>query len=121
MNAADLGHTLDLQDSSCSSPSIFSVIDCGGFSFVKRYEWLFEWALKMKLNSGFAYVWVFHLYWLFFIKPLPQYESHPTHASALKPQLSSAERKERWEQGQADYMGTDSFDNIKKKLDTFLK
>ncbi|CAG04268.1 unnamed protein product, partial [Tetraodon nigroviridis] len=47
--------------------------------------------------------------------------SHPTHALALEPQLSSTERKERWEQGQADYMGTDSFDNIKKKLDTFLK
>ncbi|KAK5877822.1 hypothetical protein CesoFtcFv8_025294 [Champsocephalus esox] len=35
--------------------------------------------------------------------------------------LSSEERKQRWEQGQADYLGTDSFDNIKKKLDSFLK
>lgn len=52
---------------------------------------------------------------------IPQHESHPTQASALEPQLSSEERKERWEQGQADYMGMDSFDNIKKKLDTFLK
>lgn len=52
---------------------------------------------------------------------LPQHESHPTQASALEPQLSSEERKEKWEQGQADYMGMDSFDNIKKKLDTFLK
>ncbi|NXT65086.1 GLYG protein, partial [Chaetops frenatus] len=34
---------------------------------------------------------------------------------------SSEERKERWEQGQADYMGVDSFDNIKKKLDTYLQ
>ncbi|TNM96607.1 glycogenin-1-like isoform X1 [Takifugu flavidus] len=50
-----------------------------------------------------------------------QHESHPTQASALEPQLSSEERKERWEHGQADYMGMDSFDNIKKKLDTFLK
>uniref|UniRef100_A0A3B3BGU0 glycogenin glucosyltransferase n=1 Tax=Oryzias melastigma TaxID=30732 RepID=A0A3B3BGU0_ORYME len=40
---------------------------------------------------------------------------------ALPPQLSSEERKEQWEQGQADYMGMDSFDNIKRKLDTFLK
>ena len=31
------------------------------------------------------------------------------------------ERKERWEQGQADYMGADSFDNIKRKLDTYLQ
>ncbi|KAK1343705.1 hypothetical protein QTO34_014258 [Cnephaeus nilssonii] len=30
-------------------------------------------------------------------------------------------RKERWEQGQADYMGADSFDNIKRKLDTYLQ
>ncbi|XP_077411102.1 glycogenin-1b isoform X1 [Vanacampus margaritifer] len=36
-------------------------------------------------------------------------------------QPSSEERKQKWEQGQADYMGTDSFDNIKRKLDTFLK
>ncbi|XP_077100215.1 glycogenin-1b isoform X2 [Siphateles boraxobius] len=35
--------------------------------------------------------------------------------------MSSAERKQRWEQGQADYMGIDSFDNIQKKLDVFLK
>ncbi|XP_048190647.1 glycogenin-1 [Perognathus longimembris pacificus] len=34
---------------------------------------------------------------------------------------SSEERKERWEQGQADYMGVDSFDNIKRKLDTYLQ
>ncbi|KAA8580718.1 hypothetical protein FQN60_013676 [Etheostoma spectabile] len=44
-----------------------------------------------------------------------------SHAQALQPQMSSEERKEKWEQGQADYMGMDSFDNIKRKLDTFLK
>ncbi|XP_075793809.1 glycogenin-1 isoform X1 [Pelodiscus sinensis] len=37
------------------------------------------------------------------------------------PAVSSEERKERWEQGQADYMGADSFDNIKKKLDSYLQ
>ncbi|TTH84666.1 Glycogenin-1 [Bagarius yarrelli] len=37
------------------------------------------------------------------------------------PPLSSAERKQLWEQGQADYMGMDSFENIEKKLATFLK
>ncbi|KAI4896247.1 hypothetical protein NFI96_033901, partial [Prochilodus magdalenae] len=37
------------------------------------------------------------------------------------PSISSAERKQRWEQGQADYMGIDSFDNIEKKLAAFLK
>ncbi|GAA6067575.1 glycogenin-1b [Tachysurus ichikawai] len=37
------------------------------------------------------------------------------------PPLSSAERKQRWEQGQADYMGMDSFENIEKKLAAFLK
>ncbi|XP_041261588.1 glycogenin-1 isoform X1 [Onychostruthus taczanowskii] len=41
--------------------------------------------------------------------------------SPLLPTESSEERKERWEQGQADYMGVDSFDNIKKKLDTYLQ
>ncbi|XP_023661580.1 glycogenin-1-like [Paramormyrops kingsleyae] len=35
--------------------------------------------------------------------------------------VSSEERKQRWEQGQADYLGEDSFDNIQKKLDSFLK
>lgn len=37
------------------------------------------------------------------------------------PPISSEERKERWEQGQVDYMGEDSFENIQKKLDTYLK
>lgn len=37
------------------------------------------------------------------------------------PPLTSAERRKRWEQGQADYMGIDSFDNIQIKLDAFLK
>lgn len=54
----------------------------------------------------------------FFFCP-PQGES--SFPPALPPQLSSEERKEQWEQGQADYMGMDSFDNIKRKLDTFLK
>lgn len=37
------------------------------------------------------------------------------------PQISSEERKQRWEAGQMDYMGEDSFDNIERKLDSFLK
>ncbi|XP_066564992.1 glycogenin-1a isoform X2 [Amia ocellicauda] len=37
------------------------------------------------------------------------------------PPITSEERKQKWEQGQADYMGEDSFDNIQKKLDSFLK
>ncbi|KAJ8376022.1 hypothetical protein SKAU_G00066020 [Synaphobranchus kaupii] len=37
------------------------------------------------------------------------------------PSISSEERKQRWEQGQADYMGIDCFENIQKKLDSFLK
>ncbi|XP_036410303.1 glycogenin-1a isoform X2 [Megalops cyprinoides] len=36
------------------------------------------------------------------------------------PDISSEERKQKWEQGQADYMGMDSFDNIQRKLDSFL-
>ncbi|XP_062988187.1 glycogenin-1 isoform X1 [Elgaria multicarinata webbii] len=43
------------------------------------------------------------------------------HSPPSPPSMSSEERKERWEQGQADYMGADSFDNIKKKLDTYLQ
>ncbi|KAL1006263.1 hypothetical protein UPYG_G00069900 [Umbra pygmaea] len=38
-----------------------------------------------------------------------------------EPCMSSEERKQKWEQGQADYMGLDSFVNIEKKLDAFLK
>ncbi|XP_043847666.1 glycogenin-1 isoform X2 [Dromiciops gliroides] len=38
-----------------------------------------------------------------------------------QPFESSNKRKERWEQGQADYMGEDSFDNIQRKLDTYLQ
>ncbi|XP_076014168.1 glycogenin-1b isoform X1 [Genypterus blacodes] len=51
-----------------------------------------------------------------------QEEPEPSPAQALPPpNVSSAERKEMWEQGQADYMGTDSFANIQRKLDSFLK
>ncbi|KAF7708957.1 hypothetical protein HF521_018014 [Silurus meridionalis] len=49
-----------------------------------------------------------------------QEEFQPQALPGLPP-LSSAERKQRWEQGQADYMGMDSFDNIEKKLSAFLK
>ncbi|XP_048718785.1 glycogenin-1 isoform X3 [Lepidochelys kempii] len=45
----------------------------------------------------------------------------PTSPPSPPPAESSEERKEKWEQGQADYMGADSFDNIKKKLDTYLQ
>ncbi|XP_068810939.1 glycogenin-1 isoform X3 [Struthio camelus] len=45
----------------------------------------------------------------------------PLPPAPVLPTVSSQERKERWEQGQADYMGMDSFDNIKKKLDTYLQ
>ncbi|KAM6900221.1 glycogenin-1-like [Xenentodon cancila] len=48
-------------------------------------------------------------------------EGEGSSSQAVGPQPSSKERKEQWEQGQADYMGMDSFDNIKRKLDTFLK
>lgn len=37
------------------------------------------------------------------------------------PQLTSEERMQRWEEGQIDYMGADSFDNIEQKLNLFLK
>ncbi|XP_051873459.1 glycogenin-1a isoform X2 [Pristis pectinata] len=36
------------------------------------------------------------------------------------PMISSEERRKNWEQGQADFMGVDSFQNIQKKLDTYL-
>ncbi|XP_010896449.2 glycogenin-1 isoform X1 [Esox lucius] len=45
-----------------------------------------------------------------------QHQYHPA-----EPSMSSEERKQKWEQGQADYMGMDSFENIEKKLDAFLK
>lgn len=35
--------------------------------------------------------------------------------------VSSEERKQRWEAGQIDYLGDDSFANIERKLDSFLK
>ncbi|XP_063772028.1 glycogenin-1 [Pseudophryne corroboree] len=42
-------------------------------------------------------------------------------AAPAPPPLSSEERRERWEQGQVDYMGEDSYENIKKKLDSYLE
>ncbi|XP_048030801.1 glycogenin-1b isoform X1 [Megalobrama amblycephala] len=48
-------------------------------------------------------------------------EEDVSESEQVQPLMSSAERKQRWEQGQADYMGIDSFDSIQKKLDAFLK
>uniref|UniRef100_A0A3Q0R3L5 glycogenin glucosyltransferase n=1 Tax=Amphilophus citrinellus TaxID=61819 RepID=A0A3Q0R3L5_AMPCI len=39
----------------------------------------------------------------------------------LPQKISSDERKQRWEAGQIDYMGDDSFANIEQKLNSFLK
>lgn len=46
---------------------------------------------------------------------------HSAAVTAPPPQVSSEERKQRWEAGQMDYLGEDSFDNIERKLDSFLK
>nr|XP_020472270.1 glycogenin-1-like isoform X1 [Monopterus albus] len=49
-------------------------------------------------------------------------EQQPPPAPAPPRQkFSSEERKQRWEAGQIDYMGDDSFANIERKLDSFLK
>ncbi|XP_056248922.1 glycogenin-1a [Seriola aureovittata] len=49
----------------------------------------------------------------------------PSHSAPPPPpppqKVSSEERKQRWEAGQIDYMGDDSFANIERKLDSFLK
>ncbi|KAG5833645.1 hypothetical protein ANANG_G00278080 [Anguilla anguilla] len=39
----------------------------------------------------------------------------------LTPEEEDLEHKRQWEEGHADYLGKDAFDNIKKKLDKFLK
>ncbi|XP_047467066.1 glycogenin-1a [Mugil cephalus] len=46
--------------------------------------------------------------------------SHPPPPPPAQ-KVSSEERKQRWEAGQIDYMGDDSFANIERKLDSFLK
>ncbi|XP_049452317.1 glycogenin-1-like isoform X2 [Epinephelus fuscoguttatus] len=46
---------------------------------------------------------------------------HPPPFVPPPQKVSSEERKQRWEAGQIDYMGDDSFANIKRKLDSFLK
>ncbi|XP_077476716.1 glycogenin-1-like [Stigmatopora argus] len=45
----------------------------------------------------------------------------PSEASSSPRPMSSEERKQRWEAGQMDYLGDDSFANIERKLDSFLK
>lgn len=46
---------------------------------------------------------------------------HPVSVTPPPQKFSSEERKQRWEAGQMDYMGDDSFANIERKLDSFLK
>ncbi|KAM6976856.1 glycogenin-1b [Aplochiton taeniatus] len=52
-----------------------------------------------------------------------QYGDLPFHSGCVEVSLPCTieERKKKWEQGEADYMGMDSFENIQKKLDAFLK
>ena len=45
----------------------------------------------------------------------------PASAPPPPQKFSSEERKQRWEAGQMDYMGDDSFANIEQKLNSFLK
>ncbi|KAK7161657.1 hypothetical protein R3I94_004360 [Phoxinus phoxinus] len=42
-------------------------------------------------------------------------------AIAAETEEEDSERRRMWEQGHVDYMGKDSFDNIKRKLDLFLE
>ncbi|KAM3871148.1 glycogenin-1-like [Diretmus argenteus] len=53
--------------------------------------------------------------------PHEEVKEAPAPAPPPTRQISSEERKERWEAGQADYMGDDSFVHIERKLDSFLK
>uniref|UniRef100_A0A3Q1EWP2 glycogenin glucosyltransferase n=1 Tax=Acanthochromis polyacanthus TaxID=80966 RepID=A0A3Q1EWP2_9TELE len=46
---------------------------------------------------------------------------HPAPSHPPPQKASSEERKQRWEAGQIDYLGDDSFANIERKLDSFLK
>lgn len=48
-------------------------------------------------------------------------KGQPTHFAPPPQKFSSEERKQRWEAGQIDYLGDDSFANIERKLDSFLK
>ncbi|CAJ1074378.1 glycogenin-1a [Xyrichtys novacula] len=53
-----------------------------------------------------------------------KHEDVSGQAAPLAPppqKVSSEERKQRWEAGQIDYLGDDSFANIARKLDSFLK
>ncbi len=68
---------------------------------VKMFDFDFLFPLKSDIHVDVAQMHISH---------------HPP-----PPQMSSHERKQNWEQGQADYMGMDSFENIEKKLDSFLK
>ncbi|KAJ8252873.1 hypothetical protein GJAV_G00206520 [Gymnothorax javanicus] len=47
-------------------------------------------------------------------------ESIPELAAHQTREEDDLEQRRRWEAGQADYLGKDAFDNIRKKLDSFL-
>ncbi|KAF7657477.1 hypothetical protein LDENG_00026460 [Lucifuga dentata] len=54
-------------------------------------------------------------------KPHEDVKEQPAPSAPPPPKLSSEERKQRWEAGQIDYMGDDSFIHIERKLNSFLK
>ncbi|XP_045554766.1 glycogenin-1 isoform X1 [Salmo salar] len=47
-------------------------------------------------------------------------EDPATEPTAAKAEEDDLEQRRLWEEGQADYLGKDAFDNIQKKLDRFL-
>ncbi|KAI5622247.1 glycogenin 1a, partial [Silurus asotus] len=64
------------------------------------------------------------------VSDTPSTEQKSVHAEAAQqeehvpppvPRTSSLERKQKWEQGDADYLGEDSFTHIERKLESFLK
>ena len=84
-----------------------------------------NWALKkeeaMNAQVVFSAVCLSFLFVCDFFYISAQGEEFSSLAKELQSELTSEERKEMWEQGRADYMGADSFENIQKKLDRFLK
>ncbi|XP_035610960.1 glycogenin-2-like isoform X3 [Oncorhynchus keta] len=51
---------------------------------------------------------------------LPSQHAGPKLHTAAKTEEDDLEQRRLWEEGQADYLGKDAFDNIQKKLDRFL-
>lgn len=102
--------------------SVYSILQfprASNFVTLKSWNCFSGWSVDYEKSIDWASDWTF-----IFLATFPQDEVTNSISELTiepKPEEPSAEDERRkWEEGYIDYMGKDAFENIQKKLDSFL-